>query len=95
MIRRILLPASVPLIMAGVRLGSGRAVKGMINGEMFIAVVGLGGVVMRAGSRFDAESVLAVLLVIIVVAFGVVWTVQAVDRRLTRWLPATQRAATG
>ena len=92
---KIILPAATPLIMAGLRLAMGRAVKGMINGEMFIAVVGLGGVVMRAGSRFDAESVLAVLLVIIVVAFGVVWTVQAVDRRLTRWLPATQRTATG
>jgi NitT/TauT family transport system permease protein len=88
---RIIIPAATPLIMAGVRLGAGRAVKGMINGEMFIAAVGLGAVVMRAGSRFDSESVLAVLIVIIVVAFVVVTVVQAIDRRLTDWLPTTQR----
>jgi ABC-type nitrate/sulfonate/bicarbonate transport system permease component len=89
--RRIILPSATPLIMAGIRLGSGRAVKGMINGEMFIAAVGLGAVVMRAGSRFDSESVLAVLIVIIIVAFMVVWLVQFIDRRLTSWLPETQR----
>jgi NitT/TauT family transport system permease protein len=88
---RIIIPAATPLIMAGLRLGAGRAVKGMINGEMFIAAVGLGAVVMRAGSRFDSESVLAVLLVIILVAFAVVLVVQAIDRRLTGWLPSTQR----
>ena len=88
---RIIIPAATPLIMAGVRLGAGRAVKGMINGEMFIAAVGLGHIVMRAGSRFDSETVLAVLIVIIAVAFLAVWAVQAVDRRLTSWLPETQR----
>ncbi|RFS82506.1 ABC transporter permease [Actinomadura spongiicola] len=88
---RVLLPAAAPMIMAGVRLGVGRAVTGMINGEMFIAVVGLGRVVTQAGGRFDSASVLAVLLVIIAVALGAVALVQAVDRRITRWVPKTAR----
>jgi NitT/TauT family transport system permease protein len=91
--RRIILPAATPLIMAGVRLGMGRAVKGMINGEMFIAVVGLGKLVIDAGRRFDAESVLAVLIVIVVVAMAAVKLVQLVDARLTSWLPSTARGA--
>jgi NitT/TauT family transport system permease protein len=89
--RRIIMPAATPLIMAGLRLGMGRAVKGMINGEMFIAVVGLGRIVMDAGRRFDAESVLAVLIVIVVVAMAAVKLVQLVDARLTSWLPSTMR----
>jgi NitT/TauT family transport system permease protein len=88
---RIILPAALPLIMAGIRLGAGRAVKGMINGEMFIAAVGLGAVVMKAGSRFDSATVLAVLMVIVLVAFALIYAVQAVDRRLTKWLPETHR----
>jgi NitT/TauT family transport system permease protein len=71
----------------------GRAVKGMINGEMFIAVVGLGKLVIDAGRRFDAESVLAVLIVIVVVAMAAVKLVQLVDARLTSWLPSTARGA--
>jgi NitT/TauT family transport system permease protein len=90
-LRRVILPAATPLIMAGVRLGAGRAVKGMVNGEMFIAVVGLGGVIMTAGRNFDAETVLAVMTLVIVIAFCVVWLVERIDRRLTAWLPATSR----
>nr|MDT0656662.1 ABC transporter permease [Micromonospora sp. DSM 115978] len=88
---RIILPAAAPMIMAGLRLGVGRAVTGMINGEMFIAVVGLGRIVTQAGGRFDGASVLAVLLVIIAVALGAVALVQAVDRKVTGWLPRTSR----
>jgi NitT/TauT family transport system permease protein len=90
--RFVVLPAATPLIMAGVRLGVGRAVKGMINGEMFIAVVGLGKLVQDAGRQLDAASVLAVLIVIVVVAFASVAIVQAVDNRLTSWLPQTARS---
>ena len=89
--RRVIIPAAMPMIMAGLRIGVSRAVKGMINGEMFIAVVGLGRVVTEAGGRFDAASVLAVLLVIIAVAWLAAAVVQAVDRRLTAWLPEVKR----
>jgi NitT/TauT family transport system permease protein len=89
---KIILPAALPLTMAGIRLGMARAVKGMVNGEMFIAAVGLGAVIMNAGRRFDAAAVLAVLLVTVGVALLMVKAVQVVDVRLTGWLPSTQRA---
>jgi NitT/TauT family transport system permease protein len=90
---KIILPAATPLIFAGLRLAMGRAVKGMINGEMFIIAIGLGGVVINAGRRFDAAAVLAVLLVIIVVALVMVKVVQLVDAQMTSWLPSTARQA--
>lgn len=86
LVTRIVLPAATPSIMAGVRIGMGRAVLGMINGEMFIAIVGLGRIVNQAGGRFDGAAVLAVLIVIILVALGAVGIVQLADRRLTSWL---------
>lgn len=93
--RRVVIPAASPMIMAGLRLGVGRAVKGMINGEMFIAAVGLGRVVMDAGRRFDSASVLAVLMVVIIVAFAAVKIVQIIDARVTWWLPSTARTGGG
>lgn len=92
LVTRVILPAATPTIMAGVRLGMGRAVLGMINGEMFIAVVGLGRIVTQAGGRFDGAAVLAVLIVIIVVALSAVGLVQLADRKLTAWLPKTARS---
>ncbi|MFK4810936.1 ABC transporter permease [Devosia sp. ZW T5_3] len=90
---RIVIPAALPGIMAGIRLGASRAVTGMINGEMFIAVVGLGRIVTEAGGRFDATSVLAVIVVIVAVALLVIGLVQFIERRLTSWLPKSERGA--
>ncbi len=82
---KVQLPSALPLVMAGIRLGAGRAVKGMINGEMFIALVGLGAMVRFYAAAFNVTSLLAVLLNILVVALLVTGIVQALDRRLTRW----------
>jgi NitT/TauT family transport system permease protein len=90
---KIILPAATPLTMAAIRVGGGAAVKGMVNGEMFIAVVGLGAVVTDAGRRFDATSILAVLIVMIVIAFALIKAIQIIDQRLTSWLPETSRSA--
>src|SRR5690606_27802721 len=58
-VRRVILPAAVPLILAGTRLSVGRAVKGMINGEMFIALIGLGGLAAKYGDESNFPSVWA------------------------------------
>jgi len=91
LLRDISIPSSTPLILAGVRIGAAQAVKGMINGEMFIAVVGLGAISLRASRQFDTETVLAILLLLIGIAFAAVGTVHLVDRRVTSWLPSTHR----
>ena len=82
---KVLLPGSLPLTMAGVRLGIGRAVKGMISGEMFITLFGLGALLRKYGGRFDAERVFAILLVVVSVALACSWVVGAVERRVTAW----------
>lgn len=83
--RRILLPASLPLVFAGIRLGMGRAVKGMINGEMLIAFVGLGALAQRYGAQFDAAKVFAIAMVVLIIGLISNALVQMLDNRLTRW----------
>jgi NitT/TauT family transport system permease protein len=82
---RILLPASLPLVFAGVRLGMGRAVKGMINGEMLIAFVGLGALAQKYGAQFDAAKVFAIAMVVLIIGLVSNAFVQALENRLTRW----------
>ena len=82
---RILLPAALPLVFAGIRLGMGRAVKGMINGEMLIAFVGLGALAQRYGAQFDAAKVFAIAMVVLVIGLLSNALVQMLDNRLTRW----------
>jgi len=85
LLRRVVLPGALPMVMAGLRLGMGRAMKGMINGEMFIALTGLGALIRTYGGRFEADKVLGVLLVIVAVAVAAVGLVQSLERRMTRW----------
>jgi NitT/TauT family transport system permease protein len=90
--RLVTLPSATPLILAGVRIGVARAVKGMINGEMFIALLGLGRIIVDAQHQLDAATVWAVLLLVVVISLSLIWFVDRIDARLTRWLPSTARA---
>ena len=82
---RILLPASLPLVFAGIRLGMGRAVKGMINGEMLIAFVGLGALAEKYGAQFDAAKVFAIAMIVLIIGLVSDAIVQTLENRLTRW----------
>ena len=79
---RVLLPASAPFVMAGWRLGAMRAVKGMVVGEMIIALSGLGALLKAYGAQFDMRGVLAVLLVIVLVSIASNMLVGALGRTL-------------
>jgi NitT/TauT family transport system permease protein len=86
--RLVVIPAAAPFIFVGIRLAAGRAVKGMINGEMFIALTGFGKLIEDAQDAFDAAGVIAVLSVVILVAMGLTWVVDRISDRLTSWLPS-------
>lgn len=90
-VRKIILPAALPLISAGIRLGMGRCVKGMINGEILIALVGLGGISASFARAYDAEGVFAILLVVICVAVVADSLVGMLDKRVNGWLPRNHR----
>lgn len=82
---RVVVPAAMPLVFAGVQLGVGRGVKGMINGEMFIALVGLGALSQRFSGRFEAEGALAVVLVVLAVALILNAVIRWLDGRVNYW----------
>jgi NitT/TauT family transport system permease protein len=88
---KVILPSALPLTLSGIRLGAGRGVKGLISGELFIAVVGLGGIIASAGRVLDATTVHAVMVFVVILSFAIVWAVGFVERRLVRWRPSTLR----
>ena len=82
---KIMLPAALPAIMAGLRLGIGRAVKGMVTAEMLLTLTGIGAMIMQYGSSFATDSLFAVILTILILALLTMKAVQWIDRRLTGW----------
>src|SRR5919106_6923125 len=82
---KVILPAALPMIMAGIRLGMGRAVLGMVTSRMILAVVGFGAMLMTFGASFNSPALFATLLTIILLAVALLALVQYVDRRLSPW----------
>jgi len=62
--RTVILPAAVPGLALGVRLGLARAVEGMVVVELLLVAVGVGGLLLDFQGRFDAPRVYAVILVV-------------------------------
>jgi NitT/TauT family transport system permease protein len=83
--RKILVPSSAPMILGGLRIGLVRGVKGMIGGEMLVAMTGLGALARTYGNRFDAERALAILLVIMAVALVGAALIEALESRWAGW----------
>ena len=82
---KVILPAALPMIMAGLRLGMGRAVLGMITSEVVLAVVGFGAMLMTFSASFQTPALFATILTIVLLAVAVLALIQSVDRRLTPW----------
>jgi ABC-type nitrate/sulfonate/bicarbonate transport system permease component len=82
---KVVLPAAMPAIMAGISIGMGRAVKGMVTAEMLLTLTGVGGMIMQYGSAFATDALFAVILTILMVAMIAMQLVKIVDRHLTGW----------
>jgi len=79
---KVILPASLPSVILGIRLGLSRAVLGVIVAEMYQSQAGVGNEIMRYGSEFRTDQLL--FNVLLVSLFGVAATsaVRALEEKL-------------
>jgi len=88
---KIIMPAALPFIMAGIRLAVGRALIGIITAEMFTAVTGMGALLVRYSSALATDKFF--VPVILLALLGVVLSnaVEKLQKRLAPW-KETERA---
>jgi len=89
---KVLFPAALPFIAAGVRIAVGRAVVGMIVAELFTAITGLGAMLTLYGNLFETAKMFVVIVVLGLLGLGLIRGVQVLERLLGRW-KETERAA--
>jgi NitT/TauT family transport system permease protein len=82
---KVVLPASLPLVMAGMRLAVGRALIGVAVGELFAGTKGLGWSVSYYGGLLQTTDMLASVVVIAILGVLLTSVVGAVERRLDSW----------
>jgi len=85
LIRSVIFPGGLPLILAGIRISTARAVKGMVTAEVLIAATGLGGMLDLYGDRLDGAKVYAIVFALLVVAVSLSEIVRRGEKRLLHW----------
>ena len=83
-IRDVLVPATLPEIVTGIRVGFSLALIGTLLGEMFGAQRGLGFLLMQAMSLHNMPTIMAVTLLLVIFAAIVNTALLGIDRRLRR-----------
>lgn len=83
----VVLPYSVPYIVAGLRLAIGRAVLGVVVGEFLGATKGLGAMMARAASSYQVDVVFVGVAIFMGVSLIFTLTVKKIESKLTRWRP--------
>ena len=84
-VTKVILPASVPLIVAGVRIGLGRALLGVVLGEMFSSNAGLGFRVSYYAGRLRTADVFVALIVLILIGLATDQLCKQIEARLQAW----------
>lgn len=91
--KTIVLPAAVPFILAGLRLGAGRALIGLFVAELYIAQAGIGQMIAEAGATFNTDVVLVGVMIFSAVGMITLELLTQLERRFDKWRPATSNAS--
>jgi len=82
---RVVVPASMAWIVAGLKIALPYALVAATTGEMLAARDGLGSLLAKAAARFDMTGVYSVLLILMLVGMSIANAAVRVENYLLRW----------
>lgn len=82
---QILVPSALPYIMGGIRLGLGRALIGVIVGEMYVSTAGIGNLIMTYQSGLNTDKLIFLVFLVSAGGVAVIALARRVEDRLGPW----------
>jgi len=82
---KILIPSALAFIIAGLRLGVGRAIIGVVVAEFFGTRAGLGYLILTSSQLFDTSALFVAVVILAGVGVLSVILLQKLERRLAPW----------
>jgi NitT/TauT family transport system permease protein len=79
---KVLLLSALPEILAGVRLGAIRGVKGVVIGQLLVAIIGVGELFEVYSNNFLMEEFWALVLIVFLFAFVVSEAIAYLEKRV-------------
>lgn len=83
--RQIVLPATLPYIIAGLRLAIGKAVIAMIIAEFLTAISGLGGIIINAANSFRTAEMFVPIICVMIFAVILDRVVAWLEHKVAPW----------
>jgi NitT/TauT family transport system permease protein len=80
--RKVLILAALPEILAGLRLGAIRGVKGVVIGQLLVAIIGVGELFELYSNHFLMEEFWALVIIVFLFAFAVSEAIALAERRV-------------
>jgi ABC-type nitrate/sulfonate/bicarbonate transport system permease component len=88
---KVVLPSSLPFVMAGIRLAVGRGVIGMVVAEFFTALSGLGSLIIIYSNSFATAKLFVPVITIALLGLGLTTLAKYLEKRMAPW-KETERA---
>ena len=90
-ITRVVIPASIPTVLTGLRLGGALTIIGVVVSEMLTSAAGIGYLVTRYRTILDSPRVFAGILMILVMSVLFDLVARSIERRTLVWQTAGRR----
>jgi ABC-type nitrate/sulfonate/bicarbonate transport system permease component len=85
--KTVVLPSTIPFILTGLRLGLGRAIVGVMVGELYAATAGIGFMITVAGATFQTDKVFVGVLIFALTGMMGMEMLTRIEKRFDRWRP--------
>lgn len=85
--RSVVLPSTLPFILTGLRLGVGRALIGVMVGELYAATAGIGFMITVAGATFQTDKVFVGVLIFAITGMIAMELLTRLESRFDKWRP--------
>jgi len=82
--KKVLIPGTIPPMMAGIRLGVGRGLLGMVVSEMYASTEGIGGQIALYGNSFRSTELIALIAIVSLLGFIAVDIIRRIEEHVSR-----------
>jgi len=85
--RSVVFPSSLPFVITGLRIAVGRALVGVLVGELYAATAGIGFMITVAGATFQTDKVFVGVLIFAISGIILTEIINRIERRYDKWRP--------
>jgi len=85
--KAVVLPSTIPFILSGLRQGLGRAIVGVMVGELYAATAGIGFMITVAGATFQTDKVFVGVLIFALAGMLGTEVIGRIEKRFDKWRP--------